>query len=349
MTHHMPGVSLPTAFDPDGPGVGHHGLFGIPIPKETAQVVIIPVAWDVTTSYRPGTSRAPQQVLEASLQVDLAHECYPNAWQRGIALSGDVSHWLTDNERLRQKAETIMAHYERGGPADDPAIEGLLHDINEGCHHMVTEVQEVALGWIQQGRLVGVLGGDHSTPLGLLQALDRTHGCFGVLHIDAHLDLRDTYEGFVYSHASIMWHVRRLSSVTQMVHVGIRDAGQSEWDLAMQSPQHTVWGAYQLMANRFEGMTWSEQVDRILSPLPPNVYVSIDCDGLDVAYCPHTGTPVPGGLQYMELLYLLRALAKSGRQLVGFDVVEAGNHPVDAGIAARLLYDLSLMGVRSSS
>jgi len=336
-------------FDPDAPGIGQHGLFGIPIPQAVAQVVVIPVAWDVTTSYRPGTSHAPEQVLAASLQVDLAHECYPNAWQRGIALSDDVTNWMADNQQWRGVAETVMAHYEGGGDGHDPEIQLALSQVNHGCQQMVAGVQERAAYWLDQGRLVGVLGGDHSTPLGLLQALDSRNEPFGVLHIDAHLDLRDTYEGFVYSHASIMWHVRQLPSVGHLVHVGIRDVGQAELEMATQSSQHTVWTAYQTRANRFEGMSWSEQVARILAPLPPNVYVSIDCDGLDMAYCAHTGTPVPGGLDYMECLYLLRALAKSGRQLVGFDVVEAGNHPLDAGVAARLLYELSVMGSRASS
>jgi len=340
---------IPDSFDPDAPGVGQYGLFGIPIPKELAQVVVIPVAWDVTTSYRPGTARAPRQVLEASWQVDLAHECYPHAWQRGIALSGDVSDWEVDSIRLRQKADHVIAHHERGGSPDDADIAAFIRDINEGCEQMVQGVRALSHEWIQQNRLVGVLGGDHSTPLGLLQALDAVHDSFGILHIDAHLDLRDRYEGFLYSHASIMWHARQLPSVTQMVHVGIRDAGQSEWDLAAQDPRHAVWGAYAIMAQRFEGATWSEQVARILSTLPQKVYVSIDCDGLDIAYSSHTGTPVPGGLHHMELLYLLRSLASSGRELVGFDVVEAGDHPLDAGIAARLLYELSVMGNRSDS
>lgn len=339
-------VPISEGFNPDDVANPANGLFGIPIPTSTARSIIIPVAWDVTTSFRPGTSHAPTRILEASMQVDLSHDLYPNGWKSGIAYSHEVDHWMGQNDRLRVLAEQVIHHQEKGGHVDDPGIVGVLAQVNKGCQEMVDWVEKEAVAWLDQNRLVGVVGGDHSTPLGLLRALGHRYPSFGVLHIDAHLDLRDTYEGFTYSHASILWHARSIDAIQQMVHVGIRDVGQSERELAVL-PRHVVFDAMSLRAAQFNGVVWNTQVKDIIESLPERVYVTVDCDGLDIGYCPHTGTPVPGGMGYMELVYLLRELVRSGRRIIGFDLVECGNHEWDATIAARLLYELSILAMGS--
>ncbi|MCG8575093.1 MAG: arginase family protein, partial [Flavobacteriales bacterium] len=182
-----------------------------------------------------------------------------------------------------------------------------------------------------------------SCPLGLVQALAEQEGAFGILQIDAHADLRPAYEGFEYSHASIMWNVLKLPAVTKLVQVGIRDLCQQELDDIRSQPERirTFFDA-QLKDAQHRGEPWSETMRQIVETLPEKVYISFDIDGLDPKLCPNTGTPVPGGLEFDQALALIREVVRSGRQLIGFDLVEVspGTSEWDANVGARLLYNL---------
>ncbi|HUS63859.1 MAG TPA: arginase family protein, partial [Kofleriaceae bacterium] len=199
--------------------------------------------------------------------------------------------------------------------------------------------------WLDRGRLVGVVGGDHAAPLGAIQALARRHPGLGVLHVDAHADLRDAYEGFTWSHASIMFNVVREADVGRLVQVGIRDLCEAEADLIRGSGGRVVTHFdAELKARQYDGEAWGAQCARIVADLPRDVYVSFDIDGLDPTLCPHTGTPVPGGLQFAEAAALVAAVVKSGRRIVGFDLCEVAPGPDgdewDANVGMRLLYKL---------
>ncbi|MDX9751207.1 MAG: agmatinase family protein, partial [Flavobacteriales bacterium] len=216
--------------------------------------------------------------------------------------------------------------------------------INAECAVMNDWVEQRTGHWLDQGKCVGLVGGDHSTPLGFFRAHAARHPEFGILHIDAHMDLRIAYEGFTFSHASIMYNALGLEQVRTLLQVGIRDFCQQENDvfLAQKGRVRTVLSA-DIRRQQFTGATWREQCDAIIAGLPEKVHISFDIDGLDPKLCPHTGTPVPGGLEFEEATYLLSRLAASGRKIIGFDLVEVapGRHDDwDANVGARMLFHL---------
>ncbi|HUR28358.1 MAG TPA: arginase family protein, partial [Planctomycetota bacterium] len=186
-------------------------------------------------------------------------------------------------------------------------------------------------------------------PFGAIQACAEHYGEIGVLHFDAHADLRPAYEGFEWSHASIMHNVAsKLSRVTRIVQVGLRDFSEQEYEQIRASN-----GAIRAVFDRdwsaalFEGEDPRKIIREHLALLPQHVFVSFDIDGLDPAMCPNTGTPVPGGLSWREANLWLDELAKGERRVVGVDLNEvnpgsagADEDAWDAIIGARLLYRL---------
>ena len=206
---------------------------------------------------------------------------------------------------------------------------------------MNEKLEEVSSLLLEQGKIVAVIGGDHSSPLGLIKSLAKQHD-FGILQVDAHMDLRNAYEGFQYSHASIMYNVLKMKQVTKLVQVGIRDFCEEEEDLVRNAADRiSVYYDDTIYQAKENGIAWSDQCTQIISKLPDKVYISFDVDGLDASLCPNTGTPVPGGLQFNEAVLLIEKVARAGKKIIGFDVTETGNHPWDANVASRILYRLA--------
>lgn len=342
----MSGNPNPPAFSPDDVGVANGNYFGLPFSPDEAEVVLLSAPWDVTVSYNPGTAAGPEAILAASTQVELRDAHYPEGWRRGIATAA-VDPWIAAaSERLRKEAERVIAHLENGGSLTDPRIAAPLAAVNAGSEQLNDRIFNQASAFLAAGRVVGLVGGDHSTPLGLIRALAAREEGFGILHIDAHADLREGYEGFVYSHASIMHNALQLPQVERLVQVGIRDFCGAETERAAESHGRIVqFDDYALARNAFEGLNWGTQCAEIIDRLPHEVYVSFDIDGLAPDNCPGTGTPVPGGLSFREAVYLLVRLAESGRRIIGFDLSEVAPSPNDgewnANVGARMLYKLA--------
>ncbi len=192
------------------------------------------------------------------------------------------------------------------------------------------------------------MGGEHSTPLGLIEALNERHESFGILQIDAHADLREAYEGFDQSHASIMYNVlESCPNMKRLVQVGIRDISPSEVNLIKESEGRIrTFLDWDIKQRAFEGMSWGEQVKNIIDTLPQKVYISFDIDGLNPGLCPNTGTPVPGGFSLEEINYLFFTLMDSGREIIGFDLNEVSpgeNDEWDANVGARALWNLVVL------
>ena len=219
-----------------------------------------------------------------------------------------------------------------------------LKEINEAQHALRANLKERCLILLEANKIPCVLGGEHSTPLGLLQALNAHHASFGILQIDAHADLRDAYEGFEQSHASIMFNaLKELNNLEKLTQVGIRDVSEREIELAKNDPRVATFYDWDLKNEQYLGSNWSEQVQQIIATLPQKVYVSFDIDGLQPSLCPNTGTPVAGGFELQQIAFLLFELVHSGRQIIGFDLNEVAPGPDgdwDANVGARALWHL---------
>ncbi len=328
------------------------GMFGIPTSLKKARIVIIPVPWEVTTSYGGGTAQGPECVWKASPQIDLFDLELGRSFEQGYHLLPIPGDLVKLNKLLKPKALKLRALLEKSNqlPASGKKM---LAEINAGCARMSEWVHKEASAILKRGQIPAVLGGDHSSPEGCIRAVsEATGGSFGVLHVDAHADLRFQYQGFERSHASIMNNVINADWRPQkLVQVAIRDFCQEEYELIQQKDQIQTFFDLNLKRSLFEGETWASICARIVADLPEQVYVSFDIDGLSPEYCPNTGTPVPGGLSFDQANYLLRTLVESGRKIVGFDLneVAAGSDggEWDGNVGSRLLYKLCGWTVKS--
>lgn len=315
------------------------GLFGATIPWDLANIHVIGAPWDATTSYGAGTSQGPAAVLQASHQLDLEDQVFGQAYRAGIAFKNLVG-LSASNEAARQLAEQVIAQWE-DGQAPSANLLDTVNEFSLDAHFLISETIRESL---IQGQRVGLLGGDHSTSYGSIQAHAQMNPEFGILHIDAHHDLRVAYEGFTHSHASIMYNVMEtIPQVTQLVSVGIRDFSTQEKQYAKQHPERIVtFYDEELFNEKACGVPYHRLVDEMLAPLPDAIYISLDIDGLSPEFGPNTGTPVPGGLSYSEVAYILRRIKDSRHTLIGFDLVEVapGESEWDANVGARLLYKL---------
>ena len=324
-------------FDPDAVGTAG-SIFGLPFGPEEAALHLFPVPWQATTSFRRGTRAGPQGVLEASTQVDLFDVEYSDFWRAGIYLhpeDPEIVSWDTEAEPL---ALGVIAALSEGGDAPDAEA---LERVNELGRLLNEKVYEKTRALLADGRIPAVLGGDHSVPFGAIQAVAERHPGMGVLHIDAHADLRDAYEGFTWSHASIFHNVlHHVPGVARIVQVGIRDVGQAEVELQLGSHGRVVpFYDAEIGEALAEGSSWLSIVRRIVAALPEEVWISLDIDGLDPALCPGTGTPVPGGLSSRDLCVLLKEVSRT-RRILGFDLNEVGPGDWDGIVGARVLYKL---------
>ncbi|MBK8564242.1 MAG: agmatinase family protein [Saprospiraceae bacterium] len=338
-----------SAFDPSGVGLRNGHFIGLPFDENDADTVLLPVPWDVTVSYADGTATAGQNMLEASAQLDLYDPDVPDAWKMGIYMRHLDLFWLNRSKEHRPLAEQYIDFLEEGGNlAQDPQMKAILDEINSACLDLKTWVYQETKSLIQKGKRVGIVGGEHSVPLGYLEALAEHHGNFGILQIDAHQDLRDAYEGFTYSHASIFFNALKIKQIERLVQVGIRDFCEAEMDIVHASQGRVqVWTDQKIRETAFEGSNFQQTCERIIVDLPQQVYISFDIDGLEPGLCPNTGTPVPGGLSFNEAVYLLKSVVKSGRRIIGFDLCEVGgmDNEWDGNVGARVLYKLcNLMG-----
>jgi len=332
------------AFDPNGAGLNESNIFGLPFTKEESEIVLFPVPWEVTVSYSAGTADGPAAILEASKQVDLYDFDAPNAWKSGIYMLPCDAQIRTLSDNSRAIAEKHIEAMLENTPSQ------LNQEINSASKKLNDWVEEQTTTLLNENKLIGLIGGDHSTPLGYLKALALKYSDFGILQIDAHCDLRDAYEGFEFSHASIMFNALKIPQLSKLVQVGIRDYCEAEVNVIKQSNGRIqTFFDSQLKEAQFEGESWKSQVDKIINHLPKNVYISFDIDGLDPKLCPNTGTPVAGGLEYHQAIYLIKAIQLSDRKIIGFDLNEVapGETEWDANVAARLLYKMCVFTGKS--
>ncbi len=339
-------------FDPNAPASLSSGIFGLPHTAEEAKLHLLPVPWEATTSYGGGTSEGPAAILEASKQVDLYDLDIEKPYEPGIFLlpaPEGLEAWNVEGKGLAQK---IIA---RGGETgDDPELLRALARVNELSGKVNDAVMAASLRVLESGKLLALVGGDHAVPFGAIKAVAKNEKSFGILHFDAHSDTRDAYEGFQYSHASILRNVLdEVPEVTGLVQVGIRDVCEEEMAYcAAQGPRVTMFTDRDVARRKMHGEAFASIATTIVEKLPNRVWISFDIDGLDPRFCPHTGTPVPGGLDLAEAVFLMSEVVRSGRTILGFDLNEVSPGPIDseaasegdswdANVGARLLYKMA--------
>jgi agmatinase len=340
------------SFDPNGLGDANNNIYGLPFTTEEAEIILLPVPWEVTVSYTAGTALGPQAIFDASFQVDLFDPKIKDAWKIGIAMEPVSDDIASKSESLRRKSEQYIGLLQEGdSPETNSKMEEARTAINTECEKLNQWVKTKALTYLDKNKIVALVGGDHSTPLGLMQALAVKHTNFAILQIDAHADLRDAYEGFEYSHASIMFNALKIPQVSKLVQVGIRDYCQAEFELIQGSKGRIVtFFDRDMKHEQYEGVTWGDICKNIIAELPDDVYLSFDIDGLDPKLCPNTGTPVAGGLEFEQVLLLLEKLVDAGKRIIAFDLNEVapGGDEWDANVGARLLYRIANLTAKSN-
>lgn len=323
-------------------------IFDNDLSREDARVWLLPIPFDATTSYRPGTVRGPEAILAASGQLELIDPIFGDAAQR--IWMEPIEQVLADlSARCRSLAEPIVA---QGAAAQGDAES--LAEINRAGETIRARTREHMLMTMDAGRLPGLVGGEHSVSLGAIEACAERHPGLGVLQIDAHMDLRDAYQGMAHSHASVMRNaLERCPGLARLVQVGIRDFGVDEIEYARTDPRVATMFDHAIAEQLAGGRPMLSIIDEAIAALPERVYITVDIDGLDPSLCPSTGTPVPGGLSFQHLSLLLDRLARTGRVIVGFDVVEVAPGPgplgscIDSIMGARTLLRVCGAALRS--
>ena len=263
---------------------------------DRAKVVLIPVPYDSTTSFRGGARDGPDAIIQASYGL----EDYDDELDLDVSLVG-----IHTTPKLEPHT---------GGPAA-----------------MIDRVKAAVQAYAGPGRVMGILGGEHSISVGSVQAHLASYPDLSVLYLDAHADLRNDYMGTSWGHAS---GARRIHEMCPLVLVGVRSLSLEERDY--------------IRSNSLPTFYWPSACDdqsllrSVLAHLGPNVYVSVDLDALDPALMPAVGTPEPGGMGWYQVTSLLRGIAES-RRIVGFDVTELApslGPAACAYTAAKLVYKL---------
>ncbi|MFK7858811.1 MAG: arginase family protein [Granulosicoccus sp.] len=305
---------------------GASGIFDLPFSVDEASVIIVPVPWDAACSQGRGTANAPQLILDCSRYVELHDLVLGNIYERGIAMTAP-------NEQLKSLISQVQKQQNQHADEWELPVDTVCQQLNQ---LVMGEIRH----HLQKNRATGLLGGDHSVSFGSIAAHLDAFPDMGILQIDAHADLRPSLDGMTWSHASVMRHVMETLHPPCLTQVGIRGICSVERAYHASNDRITMFTDHDIQMKLAEGQTWMSICDAIINSLPNEVYLTLDIDGLDPSYCPHTGTPVPGGMTFVQVLLLLHRIIASGRTIRGFDLVEVGGHAQDALIAAHLLYPL---------
>lgn len=346
------------SFDPNATGTLDSGIFSLPFSIEESRLVLLPVPWEVTTSYGDGTSLGPDAIFECSKQLDLVHKDTGQVYKQGIYWQNKkAKKWLKLNNTMKSLAVKVQDCLEEGQELSS-SLKYMLKDLNEQNETFQNEVYEDVKTLIEQNKLVGVVGGDHSSPLGCIRACaEKVAGDYSLIHIDAHADLRNSYQGFTQSHASIMRNVmERDFKPTKLVQIGIRDYCPEEADYIEKNDRIKTFFDVDLKRKLFAGSSWLAICEEIINEAPTkNIYLSIDIDGLSPDFCPSTGTPVPGGIDFNQLNELFFQITKKGKKIIGFDLCEVSPESPekldgwDGNVGARVLYNLCCYSLFSNA
>ena len=314
--------------------------FEIETSFESADLVLIPVPWSATVSYGGGTEKGPNLIRTASNYLDFFNSFLTCSYNHKIYFEENDP----DIESLNKKTLAYVKQLDKQNYSE------CIENINKASQSLLDWIYKKSKNIFQKDKIPALVGGDHSISEGLLSFLgDRYKGDYGILHLDAHADLRKAYQGFTHSHASVMYNVLNLKNAPRkLIQVAVRDLCEAEYKKIQKDKRISCYFDKELYKRIFEGEKWSLICQEIISHLPDKVYVSLDVDALSWNYAPNTGTPVPGGLSFNQILYLLEEIKRQNKKLISFDVVETspGKNEQDfaewnGNVSARLIYYLS--------
>jgi len=259
--------------------------------------------------------------------------------------------WKKTSLKTRAKAIQIIEDLENDCQDEETIV--LQKSVNDACLKFHQEVEEKASEIIANNKLVIGLGGDHSSPYGIIRAIAKKHKSFAILQFDAHCDLREAYEGFTFSHASIMYNVLKdVPEVSKLVQIGIRDYCEDEKNYTDNSNGRVVtfYDRY-IKQQSYIGRTFLDFTNEVIQQLPQYIYISFDIDALDPKLCPNTGTPVAGGLELEQAYFIIEEIVKSAKTIIAADINEVSpgqDSDWDANVGARLLYRLANLIAKSN-
>lgn len=333
--------------------------FGSRTSFNQARVVLVPVPWEVTASGGEGTARASEEIREASNQMDFFQKSSLKEINPLIFFEEPDRELTRLNKTHCDISRKIIDQQNRSLPLRKEQQKE-INAINRACKQMTDWVYKKAQDIFNKGKIPALVGGDHSVSEGLIRLIGEMYPKdLGLLHIDAHCDLRESYQGFTRSHASIMFNVLNYPAAPQKIlQVGVRDFCKEEYERIKKNSRLVCYFDEDLSTRLSQRESWAQICKEMIALLPSRIYVSLDVDGLEWACAPGTGTPVPGGLTFNQALFLLNEIERQGKKLISFDVVESSAGPQEAkkifghwneNVAARLIYHLCGLTLRTQS
>lgn len=271
---------------------------------DNSMIAIVSAPYEHTVSYGGGTKGGPKAIIDASAYVEFYDD-------------------ETERELCFEEGITTLKPIAFGKATDAKALK---------------KIQDQVDALLDMGKFVVTLGGEHTISAAPIKAYHQRHPKMSVLQFDAHSDLRDSYEGSKYSHASVMARVAEFVPPKQITQVGIRAQCIEEAEFIKKNKVNTFYAS--AIRRGVHGKNWQKKV---VQTLGKEVYITFDVDGFDPSIMPSTGTPEPDGLFYSETIDVIREIVKSGRTIIGLDVVElapvAGVHHPNL-TTARLIYKI---------
>lgn len=323
--------------------------FGVKTTFDEADLILIPVPWEVTSSYGKGTSTGPELIRKASSQLDFFNSDFNCSYNHKIHFENTDTLIKSLNKTAGSWANEIQKNWK-----EDKVLNKrekvLSEKVNQACQSVLDWIYEQSSKVFQADKISALVGGEHSISEGLIRLIgEKYKEKYGILHIDAHADLRVSYQGFKYSHASVMHNVLNLAfPPKKLIQIGVRDFCEQEYRQIKKNSRIECFFDKEIFSRLFSGENWSDICKQIIEQLPFHIYISLDVDGLSWNYAPGTGTPVPGGLSFRQVLHLFSEIKRQKKKLIAFDLVEtsAGTKSNafsewNGNVSARLIYYLS--------
>ncbi len=324
-------------------------IFGLPVSFEESALILLGVPWDLTCSFRTGTAEAPTKIFDLSFQIDLYNKDFPDVWKKGIFFEDSLMHNIS---RINREYKPLVEKYRQKLYKGEKSL-SLAAQINSSIFAVFEEIQSKIKTILSGKKCLGVLGGEHGITYNPVKMLGEIYSGFSVIQIDAHADLRESYEGLEFSHASVMYNILRdVPAVKRIVNLGVRDYSHCEAERIRNDERIYAPDFFAVRERQFQGTSWEKITEEFIAEIPTEkIYITLDMDGLDVPYCTGTGTPVPGGLSFAETKFFLKKLVEAKKQIIGFDLVEvAGSDDNELNYinATHLLYYLSLLALSTA-